>query len=118
MTIEEHTKMPTCNLAKVVHKKWLQDSNKMICFKKVIVDDMICVFMQIIDYRAWSKRGSNGKGHDSTSVKFKATTSYRDPKTLANAMKSYPSVEDVNTMASTLEGSKLFGSTKQNSTCY
>lgn len=51
------------------------------------------------DYRAWLKGGSNGKGHDSTYLKLKAATNCGDPKMLANAMKSYPGVEDVNTMA-------------------
>lgn len=64
------------------------------------------------------ERGSNVKSHDSTYVKLKATTSCGDPMMLANVMKFYLGVKDVNTMALALEGSKLFGSTKQNSTCY
>ena len=35
-----------------------------------------------------------------------------DPKMLSDAMKSYPMTKDVNTKDCTLEGAKLFGSTK------
>ena len=36
-----------------------------------------------------------------------------DPKILAEAMKSYPRVEDLNTRDCTLEDFELFGSTKR-----
>ena len=91
MTIKERAEMPTCYLAETVHNEWLQQSgNKMICLYEATVDDMFRAFMQIANYSAWSKRGSNGKGSDSVSLKLKATAMYRDPKMLVDAMKSYP----------------------------
>lgn len=54
-----------------------------------------------------------GKAPDSTSLKLKTVAKYGDPRLLANAMKSYPWVEDVNTRDCALEGFELFGSTKQ-----
>ena len=54
MTIKEHVKMPTCNLAETVHNKWLQQSgNKMTCLYEITVDDMIRAFVQIANYQAW-----------------------------------------------------------------
>ena len=57
--------------------------------------------------------GSTGKGHDSTSLKLKVAAMCGDPKLLADAMKSYPGLEDLNTRDCALEGSELFRSTKQ-----
>ena len=114
MTIEERAEMPTCNLAETVHNKWLQQSgNKMTCLYEATVDDMIRAFMQIANYRTWLKGGSDGKGPDSASLKLKAAARCGDPKMLADAMKSYPGAEDVNTRDCALEGSELFGSTKR-----
>ena len=44
--------------------------------------------LQITDYEL--KGGSTGTGHDSASLKLKATTRCGDPKLLADVMKSYP----------------------------
>ena len=111
--------MPTCNLAGTVYNKWLQQSgNKMICLYEATVDDMIRVFMQIGNYRTWLKGELDGKGLDYASLKLKATARCGDPKILADAMKSYLGAEGANTINCALEGSELFGSTKQNSTCH
>jgi hypothetical protein len=59
------------------------------------------------------KRGFDGKGHDLASLKLKTTARCENPKMLADAMKSYPGAEDVNTRDCTLEGLELFGSTKR-----
>ena len=59
------------------------------------------------------KGGSIGKGHNSTSLKLKATVRIEDPKLLADAMKSFPEVEGLNARDCALEGSKFFGSTKR-----
>ena len=68
--------------------------------------------MQVANYRKWLKRGSDGKGLDSASLKLKAVAMCGDPKMLVDAMKAYPWAEDVNTRDCALEGSELFGSTK------
>jgi hypothetical protein len=114
MNIDERVEMPTCNLAETMHNKWLQQSgNKMTCLYQATVDDLICAFMQIANYRSWLRGGSTGKGLDSASLKLKAVARCGDPKLLADAMKSYLGAEDLNRRDCALEGSELFGSTKQ-----
>ena len=57
--------MPTCNLAKTIHNKWLQNTNnKIIYLYEIAMDDMIRAFMQIANYWTWLKGDSNGKGLD------------------------------------------------------
>ena len=114
MTIDERAEMPTCNLAETVHNKWLQQSgNKMTCLYEATVDDLIRAFMQIANYRSWLKGGSTGKGPDSASLKLKVVAMCGDPKLQADAMKSFPGLEGLNTMDCILEGSELFRSTKR-----
>ena len=61
----------------------------------------------------WLRGGSTGKGHDSASLKLKAIARCGDLKLLANATKSYPGAEYLNTRICALEGSELFESTKR-----
>jgi hypothetical protein len=46
-------------------------------------------------------------------LKLKAAAHAGDPKLLAEAMRSYPGAEDLNTRNCSLEGFELFGSTKR-----
>ena len=85
----------------------------MTCLYEATVDDLICAFIQIENYRLWLRGGSTSKMPYSASLKLKATARCGDPKSLANAMKSYPELEDLNTKDCALEGSELFGSTKR-----
>jgi len=89
MNIDEHAEMPTFNLAETMHNKWLQQSgNKMTCLYEATMNDLICAFMQIANYRSSLRGGSTGKGLDSASLKLKAPARCGDPKLLADAMKS------------------------------
>ena len=88
---------------------WIQDD----FLYEAIVDYLIRAFMQVANYRPWLKVGSTGKGFDSASLKLKVIVMCVDPKLLADVMKSYPGLEDLNTRDCALEGSELFGSTKQ-----
>ena len=111
--MDERAEMPTCNLAEIIHNKWLQQfGNNMTCLYETTVDDLIRAFMQIANYKSWLKGGFTGKGLDFASLKLKVDARIRDPKLLANAMKSYSGLEDLNTKDCALEGSELFGSTK------
>ena len=47
------------------------------------------------------------------SLKLKVVAMCGDPKLLADVIKSYPGVEDLNTRDCALEGFELFGSTKR-----
>ena len=114
MTMDKRAEMPTCNLTETVHNKWLQQfGNKMTCLYEATVDDLICVFMQIANYISWLRGGSIGKGLDFASLKLKVVAMCRDPKLLADAMKSYLGLEDLYTRDCALEGFELFGSTKR-----
>ena len=77
------------------------------------MDDLICAFMHIANYRLWSRGGCTCKGPDFTSLKLKVDARCGDPKLLANAMKSYLEAEYPNTRDCDLEGFELFGSIKQ-----
>lgn len=74
----------------------------MTCLDETTVDDMIRVFMQIVDYYSWFKGGPLGKGHDQTSLKQKATTHTSDPMLLAKTMRQYPWAKDLNTLQGTM----------------
>lgn len=114
MTMDKRAKIPTYNLIETVHNKWLQQSqNKMICLCEETVDDLIRVSIQNTTYISWQRGGSTSKGLDSASLKLKHVARCGDPKLLADVMKSYPGVEDLNTRHCALEGFELFGSTKR-----
>ena len=75
----------------------------MTCLYEATVDDLIRAFMQIANYKSWSKGGYTGKGLDFASLKLKVAARGRDPKLLADAMKSYPGLEALNTRDCDLE---------------
>ena len=113
MTMDEHAELPKCNLAETMHNEWLQQSeNKMICMYEATVDDLIRAFIQIANYKSWLRRGSTSKGPDFASLKMKVDARCGYSKLLANVMKSYSGLEDLNTEDCALEGSEFFGSTK------
>lgn len=83
------------------------------CLYEGTIDDIICAFMQIANYKSWLKGSSTGRNLDSTSLKLKVTAHCGDPKLLADATKSNPWVEVINTRECVWEGSELFDSTKR-----
>jgi hypothetical protein len=113
MTMDECVEMPICNLAEIVHNKWLQQFGNKMTFLYEATVHLIRAFMQISNYRSWLKGGSTDKKPDFASLKLKADARCGNPKLLADAMKSYPGLEDLHTRDCALEGFKLFGSTKQ-----
>lgn len=83
--------MPLCNLAKIMHQKWLtQSRNKMTCIYEATMYDMIRVFIQISNYCTWLKGGQQGRRFDKATLKLKATIKNGDPKMLKEVMKSLP----------------------------
>jgi hypothetical protein len=85
----------------------------MIGLYEAIMDDLIRIFMHIANYKSRLRGGSIGKGPNFASLKLKVVFRCGDPKLLAYAMKSYAGLEYLNTRDCALEGSELFGSTKQ-----
>lgn len=72
INIDGRAEMPTYNLAKMVHNKWLhQSGNKMICLYKAPMDDMIRAFMHIANYRLSLKGGSTSKSPHFAPLKLK-----------------------------------------------
>ena len=106
--------MPSCNLAKSVHHKWLmQSGNTMECIYEATMDDMVRAFMQITNSREWLKGGQRGKGSDQAALKLRAAANSGDPKLIAAAMKSFPGAKDLPNHPIILEGVEIFGSTKR-----
>jgi hypothetical protein len=61
MITEEFAQMSKCNLAKSIHKKWLQASgNKGGNLYVAIVDDYIRAFFQVVTYHQFLKDGVGG----------------------------------------------------------
>ena len=119
MTMDECAEMLTCNLAGTLHNEWLQQfGNKMICLYEATVDDLIWAFIQIANYISWLRGGYTSKGHDYAPLKLKVVAMCGDPKLLADAMKSYPGLKDLNTKDCALEGSELFGSINKSVICH
>lgn len=52
MTMDERAIIPMCNIAKTMHNEWFQQSRNNITFMyEATMDDLICAFMQIANYR-------------------------------------------------------------------
>ena len=80
MIMNKRAEMPTCNLAKTVHNKWLQKSgNKMMCLYEATSNNLIWAFMQIANYKSWLRGGSTGKGPHSLSLKVKVAAMCEGP---------------------------------------
>lgn len=80
----------------------------MICFYEPTIDDMIWAFIQIANYYTWLKSGSTRKRTNQASLKLKTTTQTRDLKLVAEAMKSFLGIENLNTRSIALEGAKIY----------
>ena len=65
-----------------------------------------------VDCKLYSmlKMGSNGKGSNLVSLKLEVIAISVDPELVVDAMRCYPSVEELNTQDCTLEGLESFGS--------
>jgi len=62
LTTEELVDIPTCNVAEIVHNKWMQASGKRGPDLFVATyDDWVQAFMQMTNYRAYFCGGLLGK---------------------------------------------------------
>ena len=75
--------------------------------------DLIRAFKYIAHYGLRLRSGSNGKSPNFASLECKIVAMCGDSKLLADAIKYYLEVKDLNTKDCALKGSKLFGSTKR-----
>ena len=71
LTPDELAEMPSCNLAKIVHNKWLQASrNKGGDLYIAVVDDYIRAFLQVMAYYQYLKGGIIGMGPSREELKL------------------------------------------------
>jgi hypothetical protein len=65
--------MPSCNLTKTIHNKWLQQSsNRGIDLYVAIVDDFVWVLMQVVRYHQYLKGERTGTGLEKEEMLLRA----------------------------------------------
>ena len=110
--------MPSCNLAKTVHNKWLQQSgNRGNDLYVATVDDLVRAFMQMVRYYQFLKGDQAGTGprKDEILLRVAQRSAHRtgNPKALVDAISNIRGVQDFVTREPHLEGEEVFGSQKR-----
>ena len=106
--------LPSCNLSKTVHNKWLQMSGKQgNNLFDTTCDDSIRAWMQMTNYRAYLKGYASGSGLSKGELRLRAARRSGDPKKIAEVLNTLPRAEGVGTRIPHLEGEETFGSTKR-----
>ena len=113
----ELAEMPLCNLAKIVHNKWLQQSsNHGNDLYVATVDDLVKAFMQMVRYYQFLKgeNAGTGPGKEELLLRVAQRSTHRtgNPKVLADAISNIWGVQDFVTREPHLEGEEVFGSQK------
>ena len=107
--------MPSCNLAKTVHNKWLQQSsNRGNDLYIATVDDLVKAFMQMVRYYQFLKgeHVGTGPGKEELLLRVAQRCAHHtgNPKVLADAISNIWEVHDFVTREPHLEGKEVFGS--------
>jgi hypothetical protein len=105
--------MPSCNLSKTVHKKWLQQSGN--CGNDLFsatYNNKIRAVMQMTNYKAYLKGKSFGSGPSRQELKLKMARHSSNPKKIVKALSQLPGVEVATTRIPHLEGEVIFGFTR------
>ena len=106
--------LPSCNLFKTVHNKWLQMFGKQgNSLFDTTCDDSIRAWMQMTNYQAYLKGYALGSGPLKGELRLRATRRSGDPKKIAEALNSLLGAEGVGSKIPHLEGKETFGSTKR-----
>jgi len=106
--------MPSCNLSKTVHNKWLQMSkNRGNNLFDAICDDNIRAWMQMTNYRVFLKGHTYGSGLSKEELKLRVARRSGDPKKIAEALNTLSGAEGIGTRVPHLEGEEIFGSTNR-----
>jgi hypothetical protein len=114
LTLEKMINMPSCNLSKTVHKKWLQQSGN--CGNDLFsatYNNKIRAVMQMTNYKAYLKGKSFGSGPSRQELKLKMARHSSNPKKIVKALSQLPGVEVATTRIPHLEGEVIFGSIKR-----
>ena len=107
--------MPSCNLAKTVHNKWLQASaNKGNDLYMVAVDDYIRAFLEVVAYYQYLKGGVGGVGPSKEELKLRCAQHRaqrtNDPSILQSILLGMPGANEFCTCDPHHEGAEVFGS--------
>lgn len=107
--------MPSCNLAKSVHNKWLQASNNKGGDLYVAkVDDLVRVFLQCVGQHGFNRGGKGGGGPSPVELKLRlahrTARQSNHPLGLAKVVIDYVGAEKLCTRNAHLE---LFSSSKR-----
>lgn len=89
----------------------------MTCMYKALVDNLICAFMRILYYMMWLKRGFINEDLNSTSLNGGCYELWRF-EVVDRCHEILFGGKDLHTRECTLDGSKLFGSTKRKLVCH
>ena len=113
----DFAEMPSCNLTKTVHNKWLQQSgNRGNDLYVAIVDDLVRAFMQMVRYYQFlkGKNAGTGPGKEELLLRVaqRSTHCTGNPKVLADAISNIRGVQDFVTREPYLKGEEVFGSQK------
>jgi hypothetical protein len=82
--------VPTCNLSKTIHNKWLQAlGNNMVDPYNATLDNYCKAIMQSTTYHNFLKGQGGGFGPDRLVLKLRSATRSRDPKKLLKRLVSF-----------------------------
>jgi hypothetical protein len=114
LSLEEMADMPSCNLSKTAHNKWLQQSsNHGNDLFAATYDDKIRAVIQMTNYRAYLKGKASGIDPSKQELKLRAARRSGDPKKIEEALSQLLGVEVATTRIPHLEGKEIFGNTKR-----
>ena len=113
MTFEEEVVVPSYNLSKIVHNKWLQASgNKMVDLYSATVDDYSGATFQSTTYYNFLKGGCCGAGPNSSVLRLWLAAWNANLSRVAKLVDDVSCAVDLNTRILHLEREKVFGSAK------
>ena len=106
--------MPTCNLSKTVHNKWLQASrNRMVDLYSSTVDDYSRVALQSVGYYLFLKGGWIGTRPSASVLKLRLASRSRNPSRVVKLVDEISGDIGLITQLPNLEGERVFGSAKR-----
>ena len=114
LSFEEEAAIPTCNLSKTMHNKWLQASgNKMVDLYSATVEDYSRAALQPSGYFNFLKGGRGGMGPSTSVLKLHLASRMSNPSKIARLVDDVSIVAGINTRVPHLEGERVFGSAKR-----
>ena len=114
LTFEKEAAIPTCNLSKTIHNKWLQAScNKMIDVYHAIVDDFARATLQSLFYFNYLRGGPSGTGPSKFELELRLASRKGNSKRVVKLLDKVAVEAGLNTRVPHLKGETIFGTTKR-----